>query len=240
MRKALLFGLLWAVGTAAAADPGEWTPLFDGETTAGWTGMRGAPFPNQTWTVEGDSLHSLDDGSGGDIRTEREYTSFELEFEWMISPGGNSGLKYNVQEAWGSAGFRPDDPPERKEQLKRNAVGFEYQVIDDGQLKRKPGWEKSATGALYLLYAAEGDKKLNPPLEWNRARILVDGNHVEHWLNGEKLFECELGSEEMLERVEQTKFRRMPGYGYAGTGPIVLQHHGHPAWFRNLRIRELP
>lgn len=240
MRKALFVGLLWAVSAAVAAGPSEWKPLFDGKTTAGWTGMRGATFPTQTFAVEDGSLRTLEDGSGGDIRTVDEYTNFELEFEWKISPGGNAGLKYNVQEAWTTAGFKPNLPPERKAALERSAVGFEYQVIDDSILKRKPGWEKSATGALYLIYAAEGQKKMNPPLEWNKARIVVDGNHVEHWLNGEKLFECELGSKETLERVEQTKFRRMPGYGLAGTGPIVLQHHGHPAWFRNLRIRELP
>lgn len=239
MRLFPLVALL-AASALCAGEPGDWRSLFDGETTQGWVGMRARPFPAQSWAVEDGALRTLPDGSGGDIRTERQYADFELEFEFKIAPEGNSGLKYNVQEAWASAAFRPDLPPERKERLQRSAVGYEYQISDDERWDRsKPGWEKSAVGALYLLYAAE-EKTVHPPGEWNRARIVVDDGRVEHWLNGEKLFEAKLGSEETLARVKRTKFRQMPGYGYPGTGYIALQHHGHPAWFRNLRIRELP
>lgn len=222
------------VGDAKAS---EWRPLFDGESFAGWTGMRGNPLPTKSWAVEDGMLRTLKDGSDGDLRTVEVFNDFELEWEWKIAPKGNSGVKYVVQEDWTNAGFRPDATPERKARLRRSAVGFEYQLSDDERWDRsKTDWRKSATGALYLLHWAE-DKPLKPVGEWNTSRIVVVGNHGEHWLNGEKLFEFEMGSKDLLGRVANTKFRAMPGYGRKGPGPIVLQHHGSPAWFRNIRVR---
>ena len=89
---------------------------------------------------------------------------------------------------------------------------------------------------MYLIHWVD-EKPLKPVGEWNTSRIVVRGNHGEHWLNGEKLIEFEMGSKDMLDRVQKTKFRQMPGYGLKGPGPIVLQHHGSPVWFRNLRIQ---
>jgi hypothetical protein len=119
------------------------------------------------------------------------------------------------------------------------AVGPEYQIFDDDAMRRREGWEKSSTGALYLLYVPH-NKKVNPPGQWNLARIVVRGDHVEHWLNGQKLLEYELSSPELLDLVSKTKFQKVPGYGIRGAGHIALQHHGAPAWFRNIKIRELP
>ena len=89
---------------------------------------------------------------------------------------------------------------------------------------------------MYLIHWVD-EKLLKPVGEWNTSRIVVRGNHGEHWLNGEKLFEFEMGSKDMLDRVQKTKFRQMPGYGLKGPGPMVLQHHGSPVWFRNLPIQ---
>ena len=215
-----------------------WKLLFDGETAAGWQGPRGLPFPSQSWIVEDGMIQTQAKNDGGDIWTTGRYSNFELELDYKISPGGNSGVKYLVQPEWLSPLFQPDLPQARKRRLTLEAVGPEFQIFDDAVMSRKRGWEFSATGALYLLYAPR-NKNLHPAGEWNHVRIIVNGMRVEHWLNGGKLLEYELGSSELLAKVEKTKFRRVPGFGLKGPGNIVLQHHNHPAWFQNIKIREL-
>ncbi len=228
--------LLLAVALSAPGEDG-FVPLFDSKTLSGWTGMRGNPLPSQSWAVEDGMIRTRKDGSGGDLRTVAEYADFDFRFEWKISEKGNSGIKYNVQEEWISFGFRPDWSEERKQRARRGAIGFEYQISDDARWDRsRKDWAKSATGALYLLEWVE-QKPLKPVGEWNTSRIVVRGSHGEHWLNGQKLFEFEMGSRELLEQVAKTKFRQAPGYGIKGAGPIVLTHHGSPVWYRNLRIR---
>ena len=234
-RFALPIVLLGATLTVHAED--GFVPLFDGKTLDGWTGMRGNPLPAQSWTVEDGTIRTQQDRTGGDLRTVAEYTDFDLRFEWKIAAKGNSGIKYNVQDEWINTSFRPDWSRDRKEHAQRGAIGFEYQIADDSIFKKSDAdWGKSATGALYLLKWAD-EKALKPVGEWNTSRIVVRGNHGEHWLNGEKLFEFEMGSRELLDQVEKTKFKRAPGYGIKGPGPIVLTHHGTPVWYRNLRIR---
>ena len=213
-----------------------WRLLFDGKTTAGWTGMRGRPFPKNSWAVENGMLRTLEDNSGGDIMFVDRFKDFELMFDWRIAKRGNSGVKYLVQEEWISFAFNPNASDSQRARWLSKAVGLEYQILDDEHYgSRNP---TSKTGALYLLYANE-DKKVNAPGLWNNSRIVVRDGHGEHWLNGEKLFEFKLGSKEILARVAKTKFRQAPGYGNAGPGYIVLTHHNSPAWFRNIKIREL-
>jgi hypothetical protein len=216
-----------------------WRLLFDGVTRAGWTGMKGTPFPARSWAIENGMLRTLEDAADGDLVTAREYTNFELVFDYRIEKGGNSGVKYLVRHEWLSPHWAPDAQPEFRRRQAISAVGYEFQVFDDDTLDRKPGWELSSTGALYLLEEPK-NKRMNPPGEWNAARIVVRDGRVEHWLNGGKLLEYELGSKELLSKVETTKFRKVPGYGRRGSGHIVLQHHDSPAWFRNIKIRELP
>jgi hypothetical protein len=215
-----------------------WKLLFDGKTTAGWRGMKGTPFPSQTWMIEDGAIRTKEDESGGDLITEQVFRSFELSVEWKISPRGNSGIKYLVQEEWLSPHFQPDLSESQKRNQWLAAVGPEYQILDDDPAQRRPGWELTSTGSLYLLYSPK-NKQVNPPGEWNLTRIVVRGDHVEHWLNGQKLLEYELSSPELLALVEETKFRKVPGYGIRGPGRIVLQHHGSPVWFRNIKILEL-
>jgi hypothetical protein len=243
-------GIAWLVSLAsvARAEPnrltaeeqaGGWKLLFDGKTTNGWRGMKGTPFPSQTWMIADGAIGTQEDESGGDLITEKTFNNFELSVEWKISPGGNSGIKYLVQEEWLSPHFQPDLPEKQKHNQWLAAVGPEYQIYDDSTMRHHAGWELSSTGAFYLLQSPE-NKHINPPGEWNLARIVVRGNHVEHWLNGAKLIEYELGTPDLLARVEKTKFRKVPGFGIKGPGHIVLQHHGSPAWFRNIKIRVLP
>ena len=247
MKATLATLLLVAAAAASAATPtltpeekaAGWTWLFDGADTSAWMGLDRTPFPSRTWVVEDGLLRTTEDGSGGDLRTVEQFQDFELAFEWKIAPGGNSGVKYIVQEEWVSSGFKPDLSPERKQRMRLQAVGLEYQMIDDSILDHsKPDWELSATGSVYLL-AAPPRKNVHPPGAWNSSRIVVRGSTAEHWLNGEKILTVELGSKELLAQVERTKFRKMSGYGRPGAGAIVLQHHGKPAWFRAIKVRRL-
>jgi len=235
--RSLLPTLLLAAAVVAYGGEEGFEPLFDGKSFDGWTGMRGNPLPSQSWAIEDGMIRTQEDRSGGDLSTVAEYSDFELRFEWKIAEKGNSGIKYNVQEEWTSNRFRPSMSDARKARVQRGAIGFEYQISDDARWDRsQDNWQKSATGALYLIKWAD-ETPLKPVGEWNTSRIVVSGNHGEHWLNGEKLFEFEMGSPEVLERVRKTKFKQMPGYGLKGSGPIVLTHHGSPVWYRNLRIR---
>ena len=242
-----------AVPAAAAAFAGEplnrlteaeklagWQLLFDGETTAGWEGFNNTPFPAQSWAVDDGALRTLADRSGGDLVTVSQFENFDLVFEWKLVKGGNSGVKYLVQKAWAGPGYRPHLSRERKTRALLGATGPEYQLLDDSVLNRKKkGWEYSSCGSLYLLYKPGPDKQVNPPGQWNRSRIVVRGTHGEHWLNGKKLLEYEFNSPEMFARVEQTKFKRVPGFGFKGEGHIALTHHNHPVWYRNIKVRPL-
>lgn len=239
---------------AAAASAGEpllnrlteaeklagWQLLFDGETTAGWEGFNDTPFPLQSWTVEEGTLRTLADRSGGDLVTVSQFENFDLVFEWKLVKGGNSGVKYLVQKAWAGPGYRPHLSRERKARSLLGATGPEYQLLDDSILNRnQKGWEYSSCGSLYLLYKPAADKQVNPAGQWNRSRIVVRGTRGEHWLNGKKLLEYEFNSPEMFARVEKTKFKRVPGFGFKGEGHIALTHHNHPVWYRNIKIRPL-
>jgi hypothetical protein len=229
LRSFLLSGLVAMTICAAssygaeATSPPGWQSLFDGKTTNGWHSPRTHGFPQKGWIVESDgSLHHLAKGGGGDLISDRQFTDFELEWDWKIAPGGNSGVKYLVLET------RPQ------------VIGHEYQLIDnsanpDGQ--RGPKWQ---TAAFYDVLPAH-DARPKPPGEWNQSRVLVQGNHVEHWLNGVKVLEYELGSPEVLAAVATSKFKDVkdPGFGMKFTGRLLLQDHGDEVWFRNLRVREL-
>lgn len=242
---ALLTGVLFALtfssctrsssgNTEGVADEGsssdKWKPLFDGTSTAGWRGRGQDSFPAHGWHIaEGVlTLNGASDSARiGDVLTETEYSNFILEWEWkMLTKGGNSGIKYLVKE--NSDEFGP---------------GFEYQMLDDvnhpmildGTMK--PG-DYHTTAALYELYPAPR-KSLNPVGEWNHSRIVVQDNHIEHWLNGEKVLECDRSSDDFRRRVSESKFRKYPRYGQATEGHILLQDHGSEMAFRNIRIKEL-
>jgi hypothetical protein len=159
--------------------------------------------------------------AGGDIITTRQYGDFELQLEWKISPGGNSGIMYRVTE----------DAEATYE------TGPEMQVLDDAR-HADGGSPLTSAGSCFGLYPAPRGV-VKPAGEWNAARILVRGSHVEHWLNGVKLLEYELGSEDWAARVAGSKFGQWPGYGKAARGYIALQDHGDEVAYRNIKLREL-
>lgn len=215
-----------------------WKLLFDGTTYDNWTGMKGSPLPQANWTVEDGTIRTVP-GRGRDLVSTRTYENFELLFDVKILAGGNSGVKYMVQPEWLSSGWSPDASPSAKKRQSLAAVGYEYQVIDDSTVNDKPNWELGSLGSFYLIYSPDPEKRSSPFGEWNTCRIVVDGTQVEHWLNGDKILEYELGTKEVLALVRETKFRAAPGYGKKAAGYIVLTHHNSPAWFRNIKIREL-
>jgi len=213
-----------------------WTLLFDGRTFNGWRGLGREGIPEGHWVIEEGVIKKIAskdvprqaDGQpleGGDLMTIETFENFELFLEWKISSGGNSGIKYNVSEEM-SISFPPGYA----------ALGFEYQVLDDdNHPDAKIGANRTAA-ALYDLIEPRG-KKLKPVGEYNTARIVFNGNHGEHWLNGVKVLEYELGTPEMQSSVASSKYKTIPGFATRRTGHIVLQDHGDAVWYRNLKIR---
>lgn len=204
-----------------AAD-GAWENLFDGSSMAKWRGYKKTDFPFQGWSVVSGTLHFTKGSGGGDLVTREEYGSFELEFDWKVSEGANSGVMYRVTEA--------SDAPWH--------TGPEYQVLDDA---KHPDGKNPKTGAaaLYALIACNADKATKPVGEWNSGRILLRGSHLEHWLNGKKVVEADLASPEFAKLVAGSKFKDMPRFAKEAAGRICLQDHGDEVWYRAIRIRRL-
>jgi hypothetical protein len=229
MRNFLL-PLLVLTATAFSAEPNTltaeeqkdgWKLLFDGKTTTGWRSSGKQEFPAKGWVVEDGLLKHVAKGGGGDIVTVESFDDFEFVWDWKIAPKGNSGIKYNF----------PD--PKR-------GVGCEYQMIDDeGHPDAKRGGRLHQTAGLYDLLPPPEEVKSKPAGEWNSSKIVVKGNHVEHWLNGTKSVTFELGSEELLARVAKSKYKNAAGFGVKKPGPILLQDHGDEVAVRNLKLRPL-
>jgi len=207
-------------GKSSAGATTGWRPLFDGRTTAGWRGFGKPEFPAQGWVVEDGWLRHVAKGGGGDIITRDLFTDFELEFEWKIARGGNSGLKYFISEQRGAA------------------VGHEYQLIDDAAHPDAAHGPKRQTAALYDALPPK-DAPAKPAGEINRSRVLVKGNHVEHWLNGKQVLSYELGSQELVAAKAASKFKDEARWGTKFATPILFQDHGDDVWLRDIRIREL-
>ena len=214
-----------------------WRLLWDGETTQGWRSAKGDAFPSKGWKIENGILTVLESGggeseNGGDIITINTFSDFELQVEFMLSPGANSGIKYFV------------DPELNKGT--GSAIGLEYQLLDD-QLHpdAKEGLKGNRTLASlydmipsYNLSENSNNKRFNGINKWNQARIVVRGNHVEHWLNNLKVVEYERGSQIFRALVAYSKYKVWPGFGESPEGHILLQDHGNTVHFRSIKIRE--
>ncbi len=202
-----------------------WRLLFNGKDLDGWKGYNLDSMPDN-WSVEEGCLVCLGKGSDmrGDLITVQEFGDFDLKLEWKLSPGGNSGIFYRVVEA-------PQYPTPY-------VTGPEYQLIDQLGWKGKKLADWQTTGAAYAVYPPV-NPRIKPALEWNTAEIVVKGNHVIHYLNGAKVVEYDLQSEDWKKRVSESKWKDHPEYGMASKGHIGLQDHGSRIWFRNIKIREL-
>ena len=160
-------------------------------------------------------------GGGGDLVTKEAYTNFVLMFDWKVSEGANSGVMYRV-------GLGDRAP---------YLTGPEYQVLDDA-VHRDGGNPKTAAGSLYALYPAEG-KALNEVGQWNSAKIVVNGNNVQHWLNDVKVVDIEMQSEDWQAQVAASKFAKWKKFASQETGHIVFQDHGDRVWYRNISIQTI-
>jgi hypothetical protein len=219
---------LLALSAVAIAEPNKlteaekaagWRLLFDGKTTNGWVGIGKSAFPNKGWVVEDGTLKTIAKGGGGDIVTSEKFDDFELEWEWRIASGGNSGLKYNLP-----------DP--------NKGVGCEYQLIDDaGHVDAKLNGGTRTTASLYDVLKPADDKKLKPAEEWNSSRIVVKGNHVEQWLNGATTVEFEFGSDALKAAIAKSKFKNTAGWGVKTKSPILIQDHGDEVAIRSIKIK---
>ena len=226
MKNVLLLLLFLTIATVNAQKRTKWQKIFDGKTTQNWHSYHKTNV--EGWTVAHNVLTT--DGKKGDLVTDAEFENFEFEFEFMASAKGNSGVIYKVIE----------DP--------KNATyytGPEYQIIDDegyppsndnGKLVSINNKQK--TGACYDMYEPMA-KVVKPAGEWNKGRIIVVDNRVEHWLNGVKVIDYEYGSEDWKMHLAVSKFAK---WGYAkphSSGHIALQGHGDPVSYRKLKIRKL-
>jgi hypothetical protein len=216
--------LCWASGLGAApneltsAEKAEgWKLLFDGQTTAGWRSFKKQTFPDKGWVVEQGTLKKVANVQGGDIITTNTFEQFDLRWEWKIPAKANNGIKYFITEERGGP------------------IGHEYQMIDDSTVNNP----KQRTASFYDVLPTTEHNAVKPPGEWNQSRVLVEGDRVEHWLNGVKVLEYELGSEKVKTAVAASKFKDVKGFGERLKGHILLTDHRDEATFRNVKIREL-
>lgn len=214
-----------------------WRLLWDGRTTKGWRGAHRTAFPGHGWAIENGELAVLESGGGeakhgGDVVTLEEFRAFELQLEFKLTPGANSGIKYFVTEAIDPGGG--------------SAIGLEFQLLDD---ERHPDAKLGAAGnrtlgSLYDLIPRgpmPGGLAIVPKVgEWNHARLVVfPDNRVEHWLNGIKVVEYQRGSPLFAALVARSKYEKMDGFGLAERGRLLLQDHGNHVRFRSIKLRPL-
>jgi hypothetical protein len=209
------------VTQSEAADGYE--SLFNGTNTDGWRIFKNKE--NNSWEVVDGMLHCKPfdvADKRADIMTIDKYENFDLSFDWKISPQGNSGVMFRVTEEFNEPYFS----------------GPEYQVIDD---KGYPGelQKTQLTASNYDMHAAPDDKPVKPVGEWNNSRIVVNGNHVEHYLNGTKVLEYDINSEDWTKRKNGSKWKNEKGYGIAKSGHIDFQDHGNEVWYKNIKIKTL-
>jgi hypothetical protein len=221
------------------AEAGEWISLFDGESFAGWRGVGLDAVPEGHWVIEEGTIRKVASGAvptaadgqpleGGDIMTLDTYRNFELSLEWQVSAGANSGIKYNVSEDMSTG-----TPPQHA------ALGFEYQILDDALHPDAANGPNRTAGALYDIAPPSAEKALRPVGSFNEARIVFTEGHGEHWLNGVKVVEFDLGSAAFDSAFAVSKYTPIENFAEQRAGHIVLQDHGDDVWFRNIRIREI-
>ncbi len=207
-----------------------WKLLFDGKSSAGWMNARTKTFPTTGWEIKDGILainpETKKQGGGGDIVTVDKYRNFELIIDFKYKEGANGGIKYFI------------DTEVNKGALA--SIGCEYQILDDSNHPdAKAGINGNRTLAgLYDLIAPK-KKRDNGADAWNRATIIVNGNKVQHWLNGQMTVEYERGNQAWKDLVATSKFKNSPGFGEVQEGRILLQDHGNIVMFKNLKIREI-
>ena len=244
IKQLILWSTLWPFAAWAqlpntltkAEKKAGWVLLFDGETTQGWRAAYGTDFPQRGWTVANGELRGelhdgAESGDAGDIVTLKKYRSFDLCFDWKLGKGGNSGVKYFIEER------RPNAA--RPKPAKGSQAGYEYQLIDDANYiyQGKPLPPDLKTASIYDVMAAQ--KPDTPMDRWHSSRIIVNNNHIEHWLDGRKVLDVNRTDKAFIDGLQDSKFNDYPGFATIPNGHILLQDHGHSVAFKNVKIREL-
>jgi 3-keto-disaccharide hydrolase len=211
--------------TTTTADKSGWIQLFDGKDLTGWRGYKKTDASETRWKIE-DGLLTLPSNGAGDTHGQRDlitdatFDQFDLRWEWKISQGGNSGVKYFVLE-------------DRNE-----AIGHEYQMIDDERHPDAKIGPHRQTAAFYDVFPAH-DRPIKPAGEWNTSEVIVKGKHVTHILNGKPVLEYDLESPATQAAIEKSKFKGIERFGKPQNGHILVQDHGDQVWYRKIEIKRL-
>lgn len=207
---------------ACMPDTPKGEPLFNGKDLTGWRFYKDRD--NNSWEVLDGTLHCKPfegNEKRADLITIAEYENFELTWDWKLPPQGNSGLMFAVVEEF-------DEP---------YLSGPEYQLLDDiGYPGNIEDWQKTASN--YGMHAAE-NAPVKPVGEWNKSKLVVNRNHVQHWLNGTKVVDYELGSDDWKQRKAKSKWNEAPGYGASKKGRVAIQDHGSEVWLKDINIAEI-
>lgn len=205
-----------------------WEVIFDGNSTKALRGYALDSFPNGVWFVEDGALIANPDSQNRDLITRERYKNFELDYEWAVDTAANSGVFFHVQEK------------EKMESGNGNSPNwlenFEIQVLDD--LHFNDTAAVRSAGSLYDLIKPV-NKELKPIGEFNKAKLIHKDGHVEHWLNGQKVLDFQIGSPELKEILATSKFKDNPDYHSDSEGHIMFQHHGQKVYYKNIRVREI-
>ncbi len=218
MKHILIATALLVTSTLGHAQEAGWTSLFDGKTLTGWSAPEGTKL--EGWSVEADGVLHYS-GKGPLLLSDKEYSSFELEWEWRLEAKGNNGIKYWVNKIGG-----------------KEWLGIEYQMIDDNGHPDGLKGGSHNTGSIYDIFDSAKDKALKPIGEWNTSRVVVNNGKIEHYLNGKLCSSADTKTEEWKEHIAKSKFAKKEGFA-PGHGKLMLTAHGDPAWFKNIRIRSL-
>ncbi len=211
-----IFGLLITCGIAQSIHGFEVVDLVDQGALSEWESLNGADV-GESWEAVDGVIHLKNPGKGASIVSKRSYRNFDLQFEWKITEGGNSGIKYRVRDYEG------------------RTLGLEYQLYDDA-FHSKQWNSKNSTASIYDIIAPQVETKVKPIGEFNHTRIVVEGNKIEHWLNGEKIIEAYVGSPDWKNGIAEIKFAKWNGFALNHSGKLMLQDHKSEIWIRNFEL----
>jgi hypothetical protein len=214
-----------ATSTATSSKDGGWIQLFDGKDLKGWRGYKKPDASETRWKAADGMLTIVANGAGDthgmrDLITDDTFDQFDLRWEWKMSQGGNSGVKYFVLED------------------ENSAIGHEYQLIDDERHPDAKIGPHRQTAALYDVFPAH-DRPVKAAGEWNTSEVIVKGTHVTHILNGKTVLEYDLGSPELKAAIAKSKFKDVTRFGTPQKGHILVQDHGDQVWYRKIEIKKL-
>jgi len=234
-RSGALWIIIWVAISGCAGVPAEqtWQWLFDGSDLDHWAGLGRADIPSDSWKIAGNTLHKIRvsaENYGGDLRTKERFRNFELCFEFKLTRGANSGVKYNVSEEMSVQHGHPS-----------SAIGFEFQILDDlHHPDAKLGRDGNRTvGGLYDIYAPATAKPAVAAKEWHAGCIRAESDRIRHSLDGAVVLEYRLSDPDFRDRVAASKFAAIPGFAERREGYIVLQDHLDELWYRKIRVRRL-